>query len=221
MNAPTGTKRDGAEIGLAPEANGFMEGREPGPERGGREKSFKGFACANILNSTYQSFLGTEESELPPFPVVLLPPPHLPPTTMPPACPHRQPHTLPLPASEQSSVSQRVTLLIPGDAPLTSASLTSATPFHQAPVKPFWFCSSWVQPRPHGGGGGGPFLSQGQDSVPANGHCGFDSPVTGQLGPNFPRAANPSPRCLANITDQGSLPSCSLHAVLSIKLSAH
>lgn len=78
MNAPTGTKRDGAEIGLAPEANGFMEGREPGPERGGREKSFKGFACANILNSTYQSFLGTEESELPPFPVVLLPPPHLP-----------------------------------------------------------------------------------------------------------------------------------------------
>lgn len=85
MNAPTGTKRDGAEIGLAPEANGFMEGREPGPEWGGPEKSFKEFPCANILNSTYQSFLGTEESELPPFPVVLLPPPP-PPSHRPASC---------------------------------------------------------------------------------------------------------------------------------------
>lgn len=35
---PPGT-RDGAEIGPAPEANGFMEGRGPGPERDGREVS--------------------------------------------------------------------------------------------------------------------------------------------------------------------------------------
>lgn len=157
MNAPTGTKRDGAEIGLAPEANGFMEGREPGPERGEREKSFKGFACANILNSTYQSFLGTEESELPPFPVVLLPPPHLP--------SHHHASRLPSQtASHVATASQRAEFCLPKgdtsyprDAPLTSASLTSATPFRQAPVKPFWLCSSWVQPRPHGGVGGDRF----------------------------------------------------------------
>lgn len=47
--------------------------------------------------------------------------------------------------------------------------------------------------------GGAWFLSQGQESLPANGHCGFDSPVTGQPGPNFPRAANPAPRCFTNI----------------------
>lgn len=35
---PPGT-RDGAEIGPAPEANGFMEGRAPGPEQDGREVS--------------------------------------------------------------------------------------------------------------------------------------------------------------------------------------
>ena len=35
---PPGT-RDGAEIGPAPEANGFMEGRGPGPEQDGREVS--------------------------------------------------------------------------------------------------------------------------------------------------------------------------------------
>lgn len=56
MNAPTGTKRDGAEIGLAPEANGFMEGRGPGPQWGGQGKSFKEHPFPNILSSTFQTF---------------------------------------------------------------------------------------------------------------------------------------------------------------------
>lgn len=148
MNAPTGTKRDGAEIGLAPEANGFMEGRGPGPELGGREKSFKESPCPNILSSTYQSFLGTQESELPLLPVALLRP-HAPShlhghphhhasgkTPIPPT----YPHTFPCQIAE--FFLQLVTLLIPTDSPFTPASLTSVTPFHQAPVKSLWLCKS-------------------------------------------------------------------------------
>lgn len=56
--------------------------------------------------------------------------------------------------------------------------------------------------------------------MPANGHCGFDSPVTGQLEPNFPRAANPAPWCLANLNRSGLTaqlfpPRCAFHQTFS------
>lgn len=225
MNAPTGTERDGAEIAPAPEANGFMEGREPGPEWGGPEKSFKEFPCANILNSTYQSFSGTEESEPPPFPGVLRPP-----TTLPPAKPLLLPGPhIPLHAStaaDLNCVSPRATLPIPRDAP--------PPPTHQrlSLLSHLFFkllrnLSGSATPRftrGHGRVGVGvgvPFLSQRQESGPGNGPCGFDSPVTGQLRPHFPRAANPAPRkqeltwTEVGLTAQGSPP------VLSSKLSAY
>lgn len=43
MNAPTGTKRDGAEIGLAPEANGFMRGGNQVQSREAKRRASKGF----------------------------------------------------------------------------------------------------------------------------------------------------------------------------------
>lgn len=114
MNAPTGP-RDGAEIGLAPEANGFMEGRGPGPEWEDRREASKSLLVQTPSTPLPALLGGWRAGAAPPGPL----PPHT-----------RSRRPIPT-TGELSSLSQLVPLLIP-----RSLSLISVPPSHQAPVKP-------------------------------------------------------------------------------------